>query len=369
MARLIGVITCCVMLAQLSALPTSARSDSAAAFDGKPHVKVLKIGSFAETASLGGMGSLSCPRSVELGFDDAGVISEMQVEEGDRVEKGDVLAKLEDSVLKAEKGTLEAKMLSAQAEVKFYQNEVVKRETLFSKDAVSETELRKSQFELEKAQAAEKMVSAELNTIQAKLQRKVLVAPISGVLAQKHADAGSVMMPGNNKVVRLIQCDEAFAEIELGERMYPVVQRGEIADIKVDALPGKTFRGKVDLICPEIDKKTRTFKVRIRIPNKDLLLRPGMFVQAEIKVPQGDSPIIIPSRSLLIKDAQTNAVFVIKDGMALRRSVLLGGVSGEKAQIARGLSPGDLLVTDGTDRISDLAEVTVDSVEEQKSEK
>ncbi|MBI5250533.1 MAG: biotin/lipoyl-binding protein, partial [Desulfomonile tiedjei] len=89
------------------------------------------------------MGSISCPRVLDLGFDDAGVVAEIFVEEGDQVRQGQVLAKLDSTVLEAEKASHETKLASANAEVSFFKTELAKREALYAKDAVSETELRK----------------------------------------------------------------------------------------------------------------------------------------------------------------------------------------------------------------------------------
>lgn len=332
---------------------------------GMPRVKVLKIDRPSDMIKISGMGSISCPRSLELGFDDTGSISEMLVDEGDKVREGQVLAKLDDSVLRAEKSSMEAKLVAALAEVKYYQNELTKKESLFNKDAVSDTEYKKALFELEKADAAVSVAKAEIRTIEAKIAKKVLVAPVFGIVAQRHADVGAVIMPGSNKVLRVIQCNEVYAEVEFGERLYPVASKATEADIQVDAIPGRLFRGKIDRIGPEIDKKTRTFKLRIKAANSDLALRPGMFAQAQVYVPNENVPVSAPLSAVLGRaQVGQGAVYVVKDGVTVKRPVLIGAVKDSSVEIVKGLEIGDLVVIDGLNRVSDLSEVFIESVQE-----
>lgn len=205
-------------------------------------VKAVVVSTPKGANVITGMGSISCQRSLELGFDDKGCISEMQVEEGDYVSQGQVLAKLEDSVTIAEKEAAEAKLSASIIDVKFYENEVARTKDLYKKEAVSETELKKMQFQLEKAKAAVDVAKAELNKLEARLKTKTLLAPIEGFIARKHADVGSTLMPGQNKVLSLVQCREAYADIELGEKLYNLVREGQTAVIRVDAMGDTTRR-------------------------------------------------------------------------------------------------------------------------------
>ena len=152
---------------------------------GLVKVKAVIVSAPKGANTIAGMGSISCPRNLELGFDDRGCISEMQVEEGDYVRQGQLLAKLEDSVTIAEKEAAKAKLNASIIDVKFYENEVTRTEELYKKEAVSETELKKMRFQLEKAQAAVEVAEAELKTLEARLKTRELVAPIEGFIARK----------------------------------------------------------------------------------------------------------------------------------------------------------------------------------------
>lgn len=353
-----------MLVAWIGALTHESQAQEKSKSQGSARKKVICVTAGAKAAGSGisGMGSISCPRVLDLGFDDSGVVAEIFVEEGDLVRQGQVLAKLDSSVLEAEKASLQTKLASGIAEVNFFKTELAKRENLFRKDAVSETELRKVTFELEKAQAQLEHAKAEITTIDVRLKKRILVAPIPGIISQRHVDVGSVIMPSSYKVVSLIHCRTAFAEVELGEKLFPVAKLGETVRVKVDALGGKVFEGKVVRIAPQIDKKNRTFILRVAIDNPDWGLRPGMFVRADIDSGSGAGPIWIPKSAVRI-EGSTAYAFVVKNSVALRRNVQVGMVMDNKIEIIKGISQGEPVVVEGQDRISDMDEVSAEMSE------
>jgi membrane fusion protein, multidrug efflux system len=332
-------------------------------------VKAIKVGMSSPKSMVSGMGSISCPRTVELGFDDNGVISEILVEEGDPVREGQVIAKLDSSVLEAEKRATEARLAAAEAELKFNRNELDKKESLFAKNAVSDTDLKKAALEVDKSKASIEYIRAEILTAEAKLKRRILHAPTSGLVAQKHVEVGSVIMPNSNKVITLIQCSKAFAEIELGEKLFSVARPGMTVTIKVDALENQTFEGRLVRVAPQIDKKNRTFVLKVEIDNSQWLLRPGMFARADIDISAGQT-LWVPKAAVQGPGTSgAGSVFVVKDGLALRRNVQAGKTSGDKVEIVKGLKKGELVIIQGHDSIADLDEVSVELSEDQMDAK
>jgi membrane fusion protein, multidrug efflux system len=362
LSRILLSLFAAFVILGFEACPGNAQAKSA----GPPEtVKAVKVQA-SSSASITGMGSISCPHTCELGFDDTGVVSEILAEEGEEVQKGQTLARLDASVLSAEKATSEAKLAAATAEVKFYQNELNKKEKLFEKNAVSETDLNKATLELERAKASVDLARAELATAEARLNKKNLCAPISGIISQRHVDVGSVIMPGSNKVFSLIQCRTAYAEIDLGEKMFPLAKPGMPVKIQVDALEGKVFPGKVLRVAPQIDKKNRTFVLKISVDNIGGALKPGMFARAEIAPQTDGQPVWIPKKAVMSSEDHRQYVFVVKDGVALRRQVRTGQNERERIEILNGLTIGDVVVVEGQDRISDLDEVSASISDSQR---
>lgn len=322
-------------------------------------VRAIRVEPQVVRGVISGMGSINCPRSLELGFEDLSCIAEVLVDEGDKVEQGMILAKLDNSVLAAEKRAAEAKLKSAEADVRFHMNEVEKKEKLLQKEAVSDTEVKKAKLELEKAEANVEMARAEIRTIETRLERRILRAPVTGVIAQRHLDVGAVISPGSNKVFTLIRCSDAYADLELGERFYSKVRPGQRVNVEIDALMGRKFQGILSRVGSQIDKKARTFKVRVGLPNPDLALRPGMFAKGEILVEETDGPVTVPSRAVLKGQSGKNYVFVVKDGVALQKAVIPGDRNGDALQIIKGLERGDIVVIEGQEQLANLEDVAV----------
>jgi len=322
-------------------------------------VKAIRVEPRVVRGLIAGMGSINCSRSLVLGFEDFSSVAEILVEEGDKVQRGAILAKLDNAVLVAEKEAAQAKLKSAEAEVRYRLNDVEKKLKLFEKEAISDIEVKKARLELEKAEAAVEMVVAEIRTVETRLDRRILRAPVAGVIGKRHLDVGSVISPGSNKVFTLIACDVVYADLELGERFYCKVTPGREVNIEIDALMGRRFRGTLLRVGSQIDNKTRTFTVRVQVPNPDLSLRPGMFAKGAIPVEEADGPPAVPAEAVLTGETGRHCVFVVKDGVALRKDVTLGERTGDVQEIVKGLEKGDVVVIEGQERLSNLEDVAV----------
>lgn len=360
------ILTQTIIAILLAGVGIAAERDKSASPDAI-QVKAIVVPAPKGSNVITGMGSISCPRNLELGFDDKGCISEMDVEEGDYVRAGQLLAKLEDSVTIAEKAAVEAKLNAALIDVKFYENEVVRTEQLYKKEAVSETELKKMQFQLEKAKASVEVARAELNTLEARLKTKALLAPIEGFISRRHADVGSTLMPGQNKVLSLVQCREAYADIELGEKLYNLIREDQTAVVRIDAMGDHVFKGKVARVGPQIDERNRTFTVKIKIPNPQLALRPNMFARAEIQIAD-KQPVWLPKKAVVQRSSDRAFVLLVKDRVAVLHDVSVGGESQDKVEIVHGLTEGDVVIVEGQRGVSEGTAVNVTILDEKTRE-
>ena len=354
--RLCLLITMMVLLT----VPTLGQGRSPIGKADGIRVEAVEVNREGSKRSLTGLGSVKCPKSVDLGFEIPGVISEILVREGDRVERGQVLAKLDQTVVDADVAVQKARMKAAQADLRFRKAELAKMQELFGKEAISDTELQRSVYEAEKAQAAIELTLKEIESADAKKRQMTLRAPNDGVVAKILLKVGEVVNYSSYQVMRLISCEEADAEIELAEKAYTSISPGTNVSISVDALPGKKFFGRIYNISPEINQKNRTFTARVRIQNPNLVLRPGMFVRAEIDVSRAMAgPIWVPAAAVLPADQGSQIVFTVKDGVAVRREVRIGKRAKNKVEIVSGLEQGEVVIVDGQKRVSDLSEVKV----------
>jgi len=327
-------------------------------------VKAVRITSQVETEVISGMGSIRCSRNLNVGIESTGVVARIPVRLGDRVKKGQIIAELDNSVLDAEIVVKQSEMKAADAEFNYFSQEYNKRKGLFEKQAVSDTELNKAYFESKKAEARLETLKSERAALEAKKRQRVLRSPISGIVAKRYVDTGAVVTPGMHRVFQLVQCEETIAEIELEEKLFRKIHAGQNITVHVDALGGRTFSTIVDRICPVIDNQHRTFVVEARIDNPKLLLASGMFIRADIRMTNPKQSVRVPRNAVCSHDGKENHVFVVKDGVVVSRKVLLGADFGSHVEVLAGLRDGDVVVTEGQDKIKEFAEVSVSLLEQ-----
>ncbi len=352
----LAVITAAGAIVLADTPPSAGRSDPV-------KVKAVRIGK-ADRDLVTGMGSIKCHQTVDLGFEMSGVISDVPVKEADRVKKDQVLAKLDHKLVDLELAIKKAKVKMAMAQLDLNKAEHTKREELYQKEAISESELNRSFFEVQKADAELESAKREIEALEGRREQMILRASGPGIVSKIYLRAGEVCNPNSYKVIRFLQCADVDAEVNLGERLYPLIGPGQPVTIVVDALGGRKFSGSVHKVSSEINPTNRTFTAQVRVPNADFLLRPGMFARAEIDVGQGQGPVWVPLAALLPSDGTGDAVFVVKGGVALRRKVTVGQRDQERAEIVSGLQAGDVVIVEGQDKVSDLTDVSVSMIGE-----
>ena len=185
-----------------------------------------------------------------------------------------------------------------------------------------------------------------------------LTSPISGIVTARNYDNGD-MYSGQMPVLTVMQINPVKILINVSESYYAKVKVGMGVDISFDVFPGEKFNGKVSLIYPTIDERTRTFSVEIKLPNNNSKVRPGMFGRVSINF-GSENRIVVPDLSV-IKQAGSGAryIYVYKDGKVTYKQIELGQRIGNEFEIISGLSTGDQVVVAGQSKLVDGAAVEV----------
>lgn len=311
---------------------------------GRVPVKVVRVVEEAG-GGLSGLGSARCRQSLELSFEVVGLLSQVLVEEGQLVQKGQVLARLDNQVQAAELAARRAEALVAAAEVERLKAKKEEKEKLFQGRAVTAAEVREVGFELDKALAKQRATQAEAAAMQAREKNMVLKAPVDGVVLKRLSEPGEVVTPNSNrKVLKLGDCRQVLGEVELGERLYTQVRVGQEVTLSADALPGRRFGGKVQAVGVEVEEKNRTFLVKVAVDNPDLALKPGMFVRASI-LAAGQAPSLwLPPQALTQEQGDQALVTVIQDRKATPRKVRLGRREPGRVQVLEGVAAGEMVL-------------------------
>ena len=273
-----------------------------------------------------------------------GVVLELNAEEADFVEAGQVLATVE-----TDRYALEVER--ANASLKRLQTDLQRKKELFAKELVSTEDFERVSAEYEAQKAAYQLAKLEL-------QYTSIKAPISGFISERMIRAGNLVTV-HQPVFHITSYDPLLAVLHVPERELRVLSKGLPVKMSVDAWPGESFTGEVIRISPVVDTTTGTFRVTAQILDHGQMLKPGLFGRAEIVYDLHKGVPAIP-RSAVITEDNLSHVFVInEDNSASRRAVQLGFEDKGLIEVLDGLNKGETVVTAGKGSLSDGTRVEV----------
>ena len=288
----------------------------------------------------------------------------------------------------------EAALHSAQASLELAQSNVQRMRSLKTQGAVAqqdldaaETQARVAQSQLIQAQAAydsakqnwnimtvgarqediqqarAQLAQAEagLAMVREQLRESTISAPFDGTIIQRNVEPGEVVSsvggPTQSPLFVLSQVDDVYVEFIVPAQHRSELQHGQVAQMAVDGLPGRTFEGRVEEIRPAADVANRSFGVKVRVPNPQGTLRPGMFARGAIVVAVRPGVLSIPEQAILTATSGP-IVFVERGGRAVRQSVTLGERQDGLVEVTSGLADGDRVVVQGQDGLTDNQAIT-----------
>jgi len=307
-------------------------------------VKVYKLAPVDFTDELPAVGTVKSVPALELKFETNGVIQTLNVKEGDKVRKGDTLATLDPRDVKLEIQWAQSKLDSARAEynaaLKRYQ--VIKK--LYEVGAIIKDRLDQAQAEVDVAKSKIEIAHRELALSKAKMKKLQLLAPQDGIIGKKEKDVGEFVTP-NDVVLTLLDPQNTYVEVGIIEKDVYKIKTGQRVKVKVDTYPTRIFFGYVESIFPEIDERTRTMNVRIRVLDPGRLLKPGMFARADIGVFSKRNALVVPSISVAIQRGAYYAG-VVEENKVVYKKVSVEYITTDYAVIKKGLLPGALVITE-----------------------
>lgn len=288
----------------------------------------VKKGKFEDI--LPAMGTIRGYIEVDLKFGINGSIEKFSFNNGDRVEKGEVIATLE-------QGDALVKLQYAELKLEEY-------EKLYEIGALTESKLK--QVELEK----------ELARIE--LEKTFLRAPFNGVVNNREAETGKFVTI-NDRIATFSSIDEVVAEVGIIEKDIEKVRVGQKAIIKVDAYPNIEFVGIVDNISSSFEGKSRTLNVRIKMPNAKQLLLPGMFARVLIYIYEKEDALIVPKLALDKKEGEYQVFVAGEDSKAHLRKVELDYLASEEAIVNSGVEENELVIIEKSGELQDGSAIKV----------
>lgn len=309
-------------------------------------VEVATIGRRSIAASYAGTAPLDARADAQVVAKTSGVALQVMVEEGQRVRAGQALVRLD-----ADRPRLQEAQSAAQ--VRKLEANYARSLKLAEQHLISANDLDQLKYDLQNARAVNHLAQLELSYTEVR-------APISGVIASRSIKTGNFVQI-NTPIFRIVDADRLEATLNVPERELATMKAGLPVALQVDALPGKTFAGTVDRVSPVVDSGSGTFRVVTAFDNAGVL-QPGMFGRVRIDYANRADALALP-RAALLEDEAKPAVFVVRDGKAVRATLALGYTEGEWAEVRSGLKQGDQVVVAGKSAVRDGSAVQVIGVD------
>ncbi|MFH0953274.1 MAG: efflux RND transporter periplasmic adaptor subunit [Verrucomicrobiota bacterium] len=278
-----------------------------------------------------------------LALDKPGMVEELLVDKGDRVEAGQVLLRLDDRSWKANLERAQIEFREAEKNLKRWQE-------LKTTGAVSPTDFDAVQTRYDVAKVSQDDATVNFS-------KCTLKSPAAGVIVDRYVQRGEYLAEGA-RVFRLVDADTVKLAVEVPERdVLGVAPRQRIAFV-VDTIPGRAFTGEVTFVSNAARAETGAFPMELRSANPDGILRPGMIARVTLVRGVREGAIVLPLSAVVPKKGEY-MVFVVENGKALRRVVKVDSLSDRDAVIASGVSAGDEVVVEGNRALVDGLPVEV----------
>ncbi len=275
-------------------------------------------------------GTLIASEQVDLSFESSGRITLLNINEGQKVTKGTLLAKISDSELQAQRDKIKVQL-------KLAEDREQRQRTLLEREAIS----RES---YEQALAEMMVLKADLAQIESKIDKASIEAPFDGIVGLRYTSEGAYVSPGTI-VTQLVSVKPLKVDFSIPERYASIVRTGMPVAFHVDGYT-KAFSAKVYAIEPHVDSKTRTLTIRAMYDNAREDLMPGRYISVELQIKLFNDAIAIPNEAL-IPTMEGNMVYVYRSGKAQPVNVQTGIRTESEIQITSGLAVGDTLITSG----------------------
>jgi membrane fusion protein (multidrug efflux system) len=265
---------------------------------------------------------------------------------GDKIKAGALIARLEDKEY-----VNSIKLETNELNLELTESEYKKQESLYEKGGVTLKELKTAGINYENAKTT--VESARLQ-----LDKTRIIAPIDGVIVDLPYYTQSTQIDAGSTIAKLMDYQVMYMDVQLPEKYISAIKPGQLAKLTNYTIPGDTIIGTITQLSPAINADTRTFKGNISINNPDLILRPGMFVKADIVTDHRDSVIVIP-KNLILSRQRGKTVFIVDRGVASERVIETGLENVTETEVIRGLSKNERIVTSGFETLSNKSKVKI----------
>lgn len=271
-------------------------------------------------------------REVQVALTNGGRVTGLNADKGDRVTAGKTLLETDDVLLRAQ-------LDQAEANLEYQEKEFARAEKLHADGSITEAAFDAARLQLATARSSRDMAAKNLDDA-------TLEAPFAGVVIQRHVELGALLGPGTPAFTIM---DIATAKVQAGipEKYIPLFTTGNDVEIRLDALPGRVFNGRINYISPAASPGVRTFLAEMEVPNRDGAIKAGMMGNASILRTVYDDAVVIPLNAVVESQAGRSVFVARGDNTAEERTVTIGATGDDTMTIESGLAVGDKVIVKG----------------------
>jgi HlyD family secretion protein len=322
------------------------------------------------------VGNLIGEATVAVAPRTAGRVQDVFVRLGDRVSRGQRIAKIEDfeiveqvkqaeaaqevaaATIRQREADLQLALTNVERSRNLFQRQLLPKQTLDDNEARYQAAV--AQIDLAKAQSTQS--KARLDELRITLANTVIVSPVNGFVAKRSVDPGAFVSQ-NAPVVDVVDISSVRLVVNVVERDLKDLRAGAAAKVEVDAFPGEMFKGGIARVAPVLDPATRTAPIEIEIPNPDFRLKPGMYARVGITTDTKRDTLVIPVNAVADLGGR-RGIFQHVNGVAIFRTVQLGTEGNDIVEVLGGLAEGDEVITTGARALRDGDRIQIAGGEE-----
>lgn len=311
-------------------------------------------------------GTVTSPRRAVLSTAVAGLVAELMIDEGHRVETGDALLKLDAELAQLALERAVAEVRQRETALEDARRRFTEAENVGAQRGIARTQIESLRAEVTSDEAALAAWQAAAREQRAIVARHTLKAPFAGVISERLAELGEWVNPGDG-LLELVATDNLRFDFRVGQESFAVISPQTPVEITLDALPDRSVSGRVDTIVPIKSPGARTFLIRVLTDSTEaddpLTITPGMSVRGKLKVDTGRDGIAVSRDAILrFPDGRVTVWVVDPDGElpVVREQVVRTGLEfAGVVEITSGLSAGDLVVVRGNETLQEGQTVSI----------
>lgn len=367
MKKIILGLSALMLLNFFQACTNADSSDSAVTNRVPVEAAVVQLGEVRQSLSYNG--DIHAELDVKVFSKIPDRIEQFFVDEGERVNKGQAIARIVATTIEEGVKQAEAALVAARAQEANLQVEFERARRLFNENAMSRQQYDAIQTQFEAARAQTIQAAAALNSVKSQLQDATVTAPISGVVGKRYYENGDMANPAV-PLVSIVQMDRVKIVFNATEEDLGKLVVGQDAYVRVRSYPDRQFPGKVSRISPVLDALTRMATLEVLLDNPDYLLKPGMYAEVEVITGIIDDVLVVPRFSAIESTVMERIdgkdqvvknfyVFTVKNGLAKQNKLDVRYVNHKSIAVNRGIAVGDTLVVAGQNSLRDGMAVIV----------